>query len=61
VTGVDDAGGPGVQVDGHQLAGHELAVTGVLGQRRARGHGLLLQGEVGAASVAQRSDEYGGE
>ncbi len=61
MTCVDDARGPGLKVDARQLAGHELAAAGVVGQRPVRGEGLLLKVLVSAAGVAQCADQHGGE
>jgi hypothetical protein len=51
VAGVDDGGGPGVQVDAHELTGDELPVGGVLGEGLVGVVGLL--GAVTARALDQ--------
>ena len=61
MTGVDDRGGPGAQVDASDLAGHEAAVGRVVGEPLAGQACLLGESDARSPRVAQAPDQERGE
>ena len=61
MTGVDDGGRPGAQVDAADLAGHEAALWRVVGEPFAGEACLLGESDAGPARVAQAADHERGE
>ncbi len=61
MTGVDNGGGSGAQVDSCDLSGHEAASSGVVGEFGVGPAGLFAESDARPARVAKCSDKNRGQ